>query len=93
MLRSAIISFIILVSLSTPCLCEQFKALGTIDSYFSPNGRATEAIVKVINAAKSEILVQAYSFTSKPIAKALVATFTGSFCVTVNRFFTQLDKT
>jgi phosphatidylserine/phosphatidylglycerophosphate/cardiolipin synthase-like enzyme len=40
--------------------------------YFSPNGNCTEAIVKEINAARSEILVQAYSFTSAPIAKALV---------------------
>jgi phosphatidylserine/phosphatidylglycerophosphate/cardiolipin synthase-like enzyme len=40
--------------------------------YFSPNGGCTEAIVKEITNAKSEILVQAYSFTSAPIAKALV---------------------
>lgn len=40
--------------------------------YFSPNGGCTDAIVKEISKAKSEILVQAYSFTSKDIAKALV---------------------
>lgn len=51
---------------------DEFKATGTIDTYFSPKGGATEAIAKEINAAKSEILVQAYSFTSKPIAKSLV---------------------
>jgi len=51
---------------------DEFKAAGTIDVYFSPRGGATEAIVKEINTAKSEILVQAYSFTSKPIAKALI---------------------
>ncbi len=51
---------------------EQFKSTGTIDVYFSPRGGATEAIVKEITSAKSEILVQAYSFTSTPIAKALV---------------------
>jgi phosphatidylserine/phosphatidylglycerophosphate/cardiolipin synthase-like enzyme len=39
---------------------------------FSPNGGCTETIVNQIEAAKSEILVQAYSFTSAPIAKALV---------------------
>jgi len=39
---------------------------------FSPNGGCTESIVKEINAAKSEILLQAYSFTSAPIAKALL---------------------
>lgn len=48
-------------------------ATGTIDVYFSPYGGATEAVVKEINNAKSEILVQAYSFTSAPIAKALVS--------------------
>jgi phosphatidylserine/phosphatidylglycerophosphate/cardiolipin synthase-like enzyme len=41
--------------------------------YFSPNGGCTDAIVKEITDAKSEILVQAYSFTSAPIAKALVS--------------------
>ena len=40
--------------------------------YFSPNGGTTQAIIKEINEARSEILVQAYSFTSSPIAKALV---------------------
>ena len=39
---------------------------------FSPKGGCTEAIVSQIDKAKSEILVQAYSFTSAPIAKALV---------------------
>ena len=40
--------------------------------FFSPNGGCTTAILSEINNAKSEILVQAYSFTSAPIAKALV---------------------
>ena len=40
--------------------------------YFSPKGGCTEAIVNEISHAKSEIYVQAYSFTSAPIAKALV---------------------
>jgi len=40
--------------------------------YFSPKGGCTEAIVNEIDNAKSEIYVQAYSFTSAPIAKALV---------------------
>ena len=40
--------------------------------YFSPDGGATDAIVNEIGKAKSEVLVQAYSFTSAPIARALV---------------------
>ena len=39
---------------------------------FSPRGECTRAITKEISAARSEILVQAYSFTSAPIAKALL---------------------
>lgn len=39
---------------------------------FSPNGGCTQAIVDQLDNAKSEILIQAYSFTSAPIAKALV---------------------
>ena len=39
---------------------------------FSPNGGCTRAIVDQIDNAISEILIQAYSFTSAPIAKALV---------------------
>jgi phosphatidylserine/phosphatidylglycerophosphate/cardiolipin synthase-like enzyme len=38
---------------------------------FSPKGGCTEAIINEINQAKTEIFVQAYSFTSAPIAKAL----------------------
>ena len=40
--------------------------------YLSPNGGATSAIVHELGKAKSEVLVQAYSFTSKEIAQALV---------------------
>jgi len=40
--------------------------------YFSPKGGGTEAIVNEIGSAQSEIFVQAYSFTSTPIAKALI---------------------
>jgi phosphatidylserine/phosphatidylglycerophosphate/cardiolipin synthase-like enzyme len=43
--------------------------------YFSPKGGCTEAIINQIDNAKSEILVQAYSFTSAPIAKALTDAF------------------
>ena len=45
---------------------------GSIRVYFSPNGGCTDAILFEINRAKSEILLQAYSFTSQPIAQALI---------------------
>ena len=40
--------------------------------YFSPKGGCTNAIIKEIEQAKTEVLVQAYSFTSAPIARALL---------------------
>jgi phosphatidylserine/phosphatidylglycerophosphate/cardiolipin synthase-like enzyme len=44
----------------------------TAHVYFSPDGGCTEAIIKEIGKAKAEILIQAYSFTSKPIAQAII---------------------
>ena len=41
-------------------------------AFFSPNGGCTDAVVSALQAAKKTVLVQAYSFTSAPIAKALV---------------------
>jgi phosphatidylserine/phosphatidylglycerophosphate/cardiolipin synthase-like enzyme len=56
-----------------PCACHDLTLNSTpVQVYFSPNGGCTDAIVKAISEAKSEILVQAYSFTSTPIAKALL---------------------
>ena len=47
-------------------------AAPAIEVYFSPNGGATDAIVRELGRAKQRVRVQAYSFTSAPIAKALV---------------------
>ena len=44
----------------------------TIQSYFSPHGGATQAIIRALDIANNTALVQAYSFTSAPIAKALL---------------------
>jgi len=43
-----------------------------IEVFFSPQGGCTEAVVKALNHATNSVLVQAYSFTSAPIARALV---------------------
>lgn len=40
--------------------------------YFSPDGGAADAIVAELGKATNSVLVQACSFTSAPIAKALV---------------------
>lgn len=44
----------------------------SIEVYFSPNGGCTAAIVNALDHARQTIIVQAYSFTSTPIAKALL---------------------
>ena len=43
-----------------------------VQVYFSPKGGATDAAVNALGHATNAVLVQAYSFTSAPIAKALV---------------------
>jgi phosphatidylserine/phosphatidylglycerophosphate/cardiolipin synthase-like enzyme len=43
--------------------------------YFSPRGGCTDAIIEEIDQARSEILVQAYSFTSAPLAKSLLKAY------------------
>jgi phospholipase D len=40
---------------------------------FTPGGQCTRLIVQTILSARQSIQVQAYSFTSKPIAQALIA--------------------
>jgi phosphatidylserine/phosphatidylglycerophosphate/cardiolipin synthase-like enzyme len=43
-----------------------------INVHFSPDGGATDAVIKEIVKAKSEVLVLAYSLSSQPIVKALL---------------------
>jgi phosphatidylserine/phosphatidylglycerophosphate/cardiolipin synthase-like enzyme len=46
-----------------------------VQVYFSPHGGATEAVVVALDHATNSVFVQAYSFTSAPIAKALVEAY------------------
>lgn len=48
-------------------------ATGTIELRFSPGGGAAAAVVRAIDAARQRVMVQAYSFTNRKIAAALVA--------------------
>ena len=45
---------------------------GTIEYAFTPGGEAAALIVRTIDVARSQVLVQAYSFTHRGIAQALV---------------------
>ena len=44
----------------------------SLEPHFSPKGGCTDAIIREIQQARHEILILAYSFTSRPIAQALV---------------------
>jgi phosphatidylserine/phosphatidylglycerophosphate/cardiolipin synthase-like enzyme len=50
-------------------------AEGDITVRFSPKGGCTEAVVSEIEGAKASLDIQAYSFTSAPIASAVKAAF------------------
>lgn len=63
---------IFLLLLSFPLHAIAVPINTTSHVYFSPAGDSTEAIIKEIGKAKSEILIQAYSFTSKPLAEAVL---------------------
>ena len=49
-----------------------FSPEPSVVCHFSPKGGCTEAVVDEIKKAHHEVLVLAYSFTSRPIAEALV---------------------
>jgi len=68
----AIIIVILLIVLSTPIYLHSQEKPPSIEAYFSPHGGCTEAVIRELDKAKTTILVQAYSFTSAPIAKALL---------------------
>jgi phosphatidylserine/phosphatidylglycerophosphate/cardiolipin synthase-like enzyme len=44
----------------------------SVSAVFSPKGGCTDTVLRELKAARREVLVQAYSFSSKPIAEALV---------------------
>jgi phosphatidylserine/phosphatidylglycerophosphate/cardiolipin synthase-like enzyme len=50
----------------------RFGRVPSTAAFFSPKGGCMEALVRELKAARKEILVQAYSFTSEPITMALV---------------------
>jgi hypothetical protein len=59
------------IILSPPITLPQ-ETLPTWEVYFSPHGGCTDAVIRELNKVRTTILVQAYSFTSAPIAKALL---------------------
>jgi phosphatidylserine/phosphatidylglycerophosphate/cardiolipin synthase-like enzyme len=71
----AAVPFIFMFVAITACPQEKGRPTNMADirTCFSPRGGCTTAIVEEIDKAKSGINIQAYSFTSMPIAKAIIA--------------------
>lgn len=67
-----LLCLLICVIYSTQGLADKFEQGANYKVCFTPSQNCGELIVGVISKAKQEILVQAYSFTSVPIAKALI---------------------
>lgn len=66
-------SFPVLVLLLACTGCDPRASIPQgVQVYFSPHGGATEAVANALNQATNTVLVQAYSFSSVPIAQALV---------------------
>ena len=61
---------ILLFASPTPILSQEKSTTWSV--FFSPKGGCTEAIIKELDRSETSVLVQAYSFTSAPIAKALL---------------------
>ena len=64
----------------------------SVEIAFSPGGGATDLVVKAIASAKQSIHVAAYSFTSRPIAKALAEAHKAGIDVDVLVDHSQIEK-
>lgn len=70
---SALICVTVVFFSVTACSVEPKGATDLVhDVCFTPGNNCTQKIVDVVDQAKKQILVQAFSFTSEPIAQALV---------------------
>ena len=63
--------FLALLLCATGLSAQEYVIGAAIYFHFSPDGKPTAAIVAALDRAKTAIRVQAYSFTSEPIASAL----------------------
>jgi phosphatidylserine/phosphatidylglycerophosphate/cardiolipin synthase-like enzyme len=73
-MRAFLTAFVLAVLVTTSC-SRQPPSQPEIHVFFSPKGGCTEAVVENLRDATNSVYVQAYSFTSAPIAKALVDAF------------------
>ncbi len=74
MLKKLLLVFLLFIGPITASLAiNQLKNCPSLHVCFTPGQNCTEEITNVIDEAKESIFVQAYSFTSMPIAEHLIA--------------------
>lgn len=73
MLINRIFIAVIIALMASVASAIDLPATGTVEVCFTPGEDCTGEIVREINGAQREILLQAYEFTSAPIAKAIAA--------------------
>jgi phosphatidylserine/phosphatidylglycerophosphate/cardiolipin synthase-like enzyme len=64
-------SYVFLLIFSSSIFAANFSSKATYEVCFTPDENCTSLVVNAINHAQHQILIQAYTFTSKPIYKAL----------------------
>jgi phosphatidylserine/phosphatidylglycerophosphate/cardiolipin synthase-like enzyme len=67
--KIVIVLFLIIVSNAR---ADEFDCIGKVSVFFSPHGNTAKEIISEIDAAKNEILIQAYVLTNRSIANALI---------------------
>ncbi|HJV25226.1 MAG TPA: phospholipase D family protein [Aromatoleum sp.] len=72
-LLGAVLAVAALCGASCATANQLLPAEGTVEVAFTPAGQPEALLVRVIGQARSSIEVQAYAFTSRPIAAALIA--------------------
>jgi len=75
MLNKLIMLFTVLIFtlvVSIVVYADNFLSNASYNVCFSPHGKCTDKIITAINNANKQILIQAYSFTSAPIAEAIL---------------------
>ncbi|MGH8751371.1 MAG: phospholipase D-like domain-containing protein [Burkholderiales bacterium] len=79
LLKSSLALVLLVAALSTPAFQEPLipsgktlAATGTIELAFTPDQAADRMVINAVNHAHTQILVQAFSFTHRAIAQALI---------------------
>jgi phosphatidylserine/phosphatidylglycerophosphate/cardiolipin synthase-like enzyme len=68
--HQAVMRWLLILCLPLMVVAETYHP--SVEVYFSPKGGCTESVVAELAKAKRTVYVQAYSFTSAPIASAIV---------------------